>query len=59
MWCIMKRGHKEKTTTSPQSKNNELSQVEYDIPVIKKIQESISTQDNVAYGRSMARFMNN
>ena len=57
MWCVMKKRNKHPQSTSgrgmqdDKSGTHELTSVVYDVPVLKDHQnQTISTQDNVAYG---------
>ena len=57
MWCVMKKRYKHHQSTSgrgmqdDKSSTHELTSVVYDVPVLKDHQnQTISTQDNVAYG---------
>ena len=57
MWCVMKKRYKHPQSTSgrgmqdDKSGTHELTSVVYDVPVLKDHQnQTISTQDNVAYG---------
>ena len=60
MWCVMKKRYKHPQSTSgrgmqdDKSGTHELTSVVYDVPVLKDRQnQTISTQDNVAYGGTM------
>ena len=57
MWCVMRKTCKHPQSTSgrgmqdDKSGTHELTSVVYDVPVLKDHQnQTISTQDNVAYG---------
>ena len=57
MWCVVKKRYKYPQSTSgrdmqdDKSGTHELTSVVYDVPVLKDHQnQTISTQDNVAYG---------
>ena len=54
MWCVMKKRSQSKSDRGMQdtkSGTHELTSVVYDVPVLKDHQnQTISTQDNVAYG---------
>ena len=54
MWCVMKKRSQSKSDRGMQdtkSGAHELTSVVYDVPVLKDHQnQTISTQDNVAYG---------
>ena len=56
MWCVMKKRYKHPQSTSgrgmqdDKSGTHELTSVVYDVPVLKDQNQTISIQDNVAYG---------
>ena len=62
MWCVMKKKYKHPQSESTQDdKNkNEHTSVVYDVPVLKDHQnQTISTQDNVAYGGTILPLQQN